>query len=85
MASQLARSVNRLLRLPAPQRRAARTVASLKRSLLTTQEHTMYDMYPDWGPARNNPDNPMNRERLRQLMQAALDQRDKGSERPDDN
>lgn len=45
----------------------------------------MYDMYPDWGPGRNNPDNPMNREAMRQMMQAALDQRDGGSQRPDDN
>ena len=33
----------------------------------------MYDMYPDWGPARNNPEHPMNREAVRQMMQAALD------------
>ena len=45
----------------------------------------MYDMYPDWGPARNNPENPMNREAMRQMMQAALDQRDSGNDRPDDN
>jgi hypothetical protein len=45
----------------------------------------MYDMYPDWGPGRNNPDNPMNREAMQRMMQAALDQRDSGGERPDDN
>jgi hypothetical protein len=42
----------------------------------------VYDMYPDdWGPAINQPDNPRNREAL----QAALDLRDHGGERPDDN
>lgn len=45
----------------------------------------MYEMYPDWGPARNNPDSPANRRVLQQLMQAALDQRDAGGLRPDDN
>ena len=40
----------------------------------------MYDMYPDWGPARNNPDSP-----YYQAVQAALDLRDNGGERPDDN
>ena len=41
----------------------------------------MYDMYPEWGPAKNSPDNP----RSSQAVQAALDLRDNGSERPDDN
>ena len=40
----------------------------------------MYDLYPDWGPAKarmgatNNP-----------ALQAALDLRDNGGQRPDDN
>ncbi len=44
----------------------------------------MYDMYPapaDWGPAKHNPDNPQSS----QAVQAALDLRDNGGERPDDN
>jgi hypothetical protein len=41
----------------------------------------MYDMYPEWGPARNNPDSPQSS----QAVQAALDLRDNGGERPDDN
>ena len=41
----------------------------------------MYEMYPEWGPARNNPDNPYSHE----AVQAALDLRDNGGQRPDDN
>ncbi|MGH3413840.1 MAG: hypothetical protein ACRDPH_12250 [Marmoricola sp.] len=41
----------------------------------------MYDMYPDWGPARNDPDYPYGHA----AVQAALDRRDNGGERPDDN
>jgi hypothetical protein len=42
----------------------------------------MYEMYPaEWGPAKHNPDNSLNTEAL----QAALDLRDNGAERPDDN
>lgn len=41
----------------------------------------MYDMYPEWGPARHDThesDTPG-------AVQAALDLRDNGGERPDDN
>ena len=41
----------------------------------------MYDMYPDWGPAKHHPDNPRNQ----QALQASLDLRDNGGQRPDDN
>ena len=42
----------------------------------------MYEMYPaEWGPAKHDPDNPMNA----QALQTALDLRDNGGERPDDN
>jgi len=42
----------------------------------------MYEMYPaEWGPAKHNPESPMNT----QALQAALDLRDNGAERPDDN
>ena len=42
----------------------------------------MYEMYPtEWGPAKHDPDNPLNA----QALQSALDLRDNGAERPDDN
>ncbi len=41
----------------------------------------MYEMYPDWGPANHDPDDP----RSREAVQASLDLRDNGGERPDDN
>ncbi|MFT3871214.1 MAG: hypothetical protein QM714_00995 [Nocardioides sp.] len=40
-----------------------------------------YDMYPEWGPASHDPQNPMSAE----AVQAALDLRDNGGQRPDDN
>lgn len=40
----------------------------------------MYDMYPDWGPSRPE----ANRE-AQQALQAAIDLRDNGGERPDDS
>ena len=50
----------------------------------------MYDMYPDWGPARHRePLDTLTREHARdphlQMLQDALDQRDETAERPDDN
>ncbi|NYG56454.1 hypothetical protein [Nocardioides perillae] len=41
----------------------------------------MYDLYPEWGPASHDPDNP----RSHEAVQRALDLRDNGGERPDDN
>jgi len=41
----------------------------------------MYEMYPEWGPAKNDPESPMST----QALQAALDLRDNGGERPEDN
>ena len=49
----------------------------------------MYDMYPDWGPAKNRTpsdaayqgENP----RSDEAIQSALDLRDNGGQRPDDN
>jgi hypothetical protein len=41
----------------------------------------MYDMYPEWGPASHDPDNPNSYE----AVQQALDLRDNGGPRPDDN
>ncbi|MDQ4085332.1 MAG: hypothetical protein M3165_05890 [Actinomycetota bacterium] len=46
----------------------------------THLEHTMYDMYPEWGPSRH-----AQNEQAQQAVQAALDLRDNGGERPDDN
>ena len=45
------------------------------------EKATMYEMYPDWGPASHNPDNPHSYE----AVQASLDLRDNGGQRPDDN
>ena len=41
----------------------------------------MYDMYPEWGPAQHDPENP----RSHEAVQASLDLRDNGGLRPDDN
>ena len=41
----------------------------------------MYDMYPEWGPARHDYASAANEAAL----QAALDLRDNGGQRPDDN
>ena len=41
----------------------------------------MYDMYPEWGPARHHPDNAASEA----AVQTALDLRDNGGQRPDDN
>ncbi len=41
----------------------------------------MYDMYPEWGPAKNRTENP----RTSQAVQSSLDLRDNGGQRPDDN
>jgi hypothetical protein len=42
----------------------------------------MYDMYPsDWGPARHDPESPQSL----YALQTALDLRDNGGQRPDDN
>lgn len=41
----------------------------------------MYDMYPEWGPAKNRTDDGT----WGRAVQTALDLRDNGGERPDDN
>jgi hypothetical protein len=41
----------------------------------------MYEMYPEWGPAAHDPENP----RSHEAIQASLDLRDNGGPRPDDN
>jgi hypothetical protein len=48
----------------------------------------MYDMYPEWGPAHNDPDHPLNggtNAAGNGSRQVSADLRDKGGERPDDN
>jgi hypothetical protein len=42
----------------------------------------MYDMYPEWGPARHRDDH--DRDALASV-QHGLDLRDNGGQRPDDN
>ncbi|HEX2893109.1 MAG TPA: hypothetical protein VHO29_03800, partial [Marmoricola sp.] len=61
-----------------PSRRAVSPSATPR---LESKDEEMYDMYPDWGPARNNPESRYSH----QAVQAALDLRDNGGERPDDN
>lgn len=47
----------------------------------------MYDMYPDWGPAQRDPEHPWNQAcaESASALQTALDRRDNGGPRPDDN
>jgi len=45
----------------------------------------MYDMYPEWGPAAHNPENPKSHENVDAAVQRALDLRDNGGQLPDDN
>jgi hypothetical protein len=46
----------------------------------------MYDMYPEWGPAHLDEDHPANpTTQPGAPLQTALDRRDNGGERPDDN
>lgn len=46
----------------------------------------MYDMYPDsWGPSAHDPENARSAENTLVAVQTALDLRDGGGERPDDN
>ena len=46
----------------------------------------MYDMYPEWGPSRHRVDEPAyGAEEARAGVQAGLDLRDNGGQRPDDN
>jgi hypothetical protein len=60
------------------------------------KEEAMYAMYPEspaeynewsreWGPASHNPDNPHSVENTIAAVQQALDLRDNGGQRPDDN
>jgi hypothetical protein len=52
----------------------------------------MYDMYPDWGPAKHRasadtahqPDSTRSHGSV-EAVQASLDLRDNGAQRPDDN
>ena len=45
----------------------------------------MYAMYPEWGPAQHHPENPHSHEAIAAAVQASLDLRDNGGQRPDDN
>ena len=45
----------------------------------------MYDMYPDWGPAKHDPEYSQGGGTSHGAVQTALDLRDNGGERPDDN
>ena len=45
----------------------------------------MYAMYPDWGPAAHDPENPTSAENTASAVQSAIDLRDDGGQGPDDN
>jgi len=48
----------------------------------------MYDMYPEWGPSRHRLDPEQQRSGTEEALagvQAGLDLRDNGGQRPDDN
>jgi hypothetical protein len=46
----------------------------------------MYDMYPEWGPRRHRLDDPPPPDpAVLSGVQAGLDLRDNGGQRPDDN
>jgi hypothetical protein len=49
----------------------------------------MYEMYPEWGPAHLDEEHPANPANPANWpagpLQTALDRRDNGGERPDDN
>ena len=46
----------------------------------------MYDMYPEWGPAKHWSDPQQTGTTMnQQALQASLDLRDNGAQRPDDN
>lgn len=47
----------------------------------------MYDMYPEWGPAKHRQDagSALGSESTSSAVPAGLDLRDNGGQRPDDN
>jgi hypothetical protein len=49
----------------------------------TTEERPMYDMYPEWGPAKNRDDEGWGEAHA--AVQVAFDGRDAEWDRPDDN
>jgi hypothetical protein len=49
------------------------------------EKSTMYDMYPEWGPAAHDEDHPAHPSQSAAPVQESMDLRDNGGERPDDN
>ena len=45
----------------------------------------MYDLYPEWGPAKHRTEEATLAATNTPALQAALDRRDNGAPRPDDN
>jgi len=45
----------------------------------------MYDMYPEWGPTKHRPEHDAPEPTTLAGVQAGLDLRDNGGQRPDDN
>ena len=46
---------------------------------------TMYNFYPEWGPAKHRTEEPTFGSSSQSSLQTALDLRDGGAPRPDDN
>jgi hypothetical protein len=46
---------------------------------------SMYDMYPEWGPSRHRDEGGEGNGQALAGVQAGLDLRDNGGQRPDDN
>ncbi|HEX5561117.1 MAG TPA: hypothetical protein VFX52_05705 [Nocardioidaceae bacterium] len=46
---------------------------------------TVYDMYPEWGPSRHRVETDNDQHGALAGVQAGLDLRDNGGQRPDDN
>jgi hypothetical protein len=46
---------------------------------------TMYDMYPEWGPAAHDEEHPAHPSNRVTPVQESIDLRDNGGQRPDDN
>lgn len=60
---------------------AAGGAADLAPLIPSLENTVLYDLYPEWGPASHDPQNP----RSLEAVQAALDLRDGHGPIPDDN
>jgi hypothetical protein len=61
------------------------TAGDEDRQMTPEKAKTMYDMYPEWGPAAHDEQHPAHPSNWASPVQEAIDLRDNGGERPDDN